>query len=795
MKLLALLSCLLITFFAHAQKTSADTLITQTFTYQTAKAGEMYLLWAVDNWKGPADKKYLPENTFIKKKMAWSKMTNDSNRFTLTLSLPKNTIVNYMFWVPIDKNKDSTDGWDTFGEIFYSSLFSENRNIHIDDHALYIPGEHISLHSLTIAKYILFFLVFFSIVLIIIFRKRLSFSTIGFFAGLVLGTAIVMILMRMYMNQLFGHPFRAFGAAFQDLVWLSLASFFFLFLLYITRKKSWLKNIVFTVFLVTTLLFTIFSIANVLIVKFLGRPLTYQWLYYSDFMKGSEAKNAVAQNLTPGLISDIISLLIPGLLIATGFAFMHARAMKKTNYVLLSALLIFLVVGFVQVKTIPYSYNKIRNPFMELISSAISAGQSPGVYTMKVSQASKLYMEQFHQTTFTRRPDSASVINNIILFVMESTPRDLVGIYDSSITVTPNLIKYKSISTAFYNMYAHIPSTPNSMLSMVNGIYPLITYKSFLNEYSYSNLPALPAALKDHGWQTSFFSSSDLAFSNMRSFAQNNGFHTVEDNRVINCSLKAFHTTNTVLDGLNDQCIVDRYFQWLDQNKIQKKYSMLWTNQTHYPYFFDADKEANYVNNKDLNHYLNALKSTDEAFGRLMKGLEDRGMLKNTMVIVVGDHGEAFGTHNQSTHASYIYEENVHIPCIIYNPVLCRGDTSNRIGELIDIVPTIAGIAGLPPAPEWQGKSLFSPSQHDRAFFITPYSDFLFGSRSGRWKYIYNVLNNKEELYDLVDDPKELKNVSSLHPDITKREHELIAAWVQYHKGKLRQWEKENRIR
>ena len=42
--------------------------------------------------------------------MAWSKMAKDSNRFTLTLSLPRNTKVNYMFWVPIDDNKVSTDG-------------------------------------------------------------------------------------------------------------------------------------------------------------------------------------------------------------------------------------------------------------------------------------------------------------------------------------------------------------------------------------------------------------------------------------------------------------------------------------------------------------------------------------------------------------------------------------------------------------------------------------------------------------------------------------------------------------
>ncbi|MEO7293392.1 MAG: sulfatase-like hydrolase/transferase, partial [Ginsengibacter sp.] len=463
-------------------------------------------------------------------------------------------------------------------------------------------------------------------------------------------------------------------------------------------------------------------------------------MYYSDLMKGAEAKNAVAHNLTSGLILNILLFLVPSLLIAVAFAFIPARKMRKINYGLLTALLIFLVTGFIQIKTIQYSYGKIRNPFMELISSAITAGQKPKLFSMKVSEASKIYIEQFHQPVFTARPDSASHINNIILFVMESTPRDMVGMYDSSIKVTPNLIKYKSIATVYYNMYAQIPSTPNSMLSLVDGIYPLITYKSFLKEYSYSNLPALPDELKKSGWQTSFFSSSDLAFSNMRSFAEKNGFQTVEDNREINCSLKAFHTTNSQLDGLNDQCIVNRYFQWVDQNKMHNKYSMMWTNQTHYPYFFDADKEINYVeNNRDLNHYLNALKSTDEAFGTLMKGLEERGMLKNTMVIVVGDHGEAFGTHNQSTHASYIYEENVNIPCIIYSPLLCKGDTSNRIGELIDIVPTISCIAGLPLTKEWQGKSLFSPLQHDRAFFICPYSYFLLGSRSAKWKYIYNA--------------------------------------------------------
>jgi arylsulfatase A-like enzyme len=337
-------------------------------------------------------------------------------------------------------------------------------------------------------------------------------------------------------------------------------------------------------------------------------------------------------------------------------------------------------------------------------------------------------------------------------------------------------------------MYAHLPATVYSMGSMVAGVYPLITYKALISEYPRNTIPSISSELRKEQWTSSLFFGADLAYSNIGAYATNQGFEVAEDNTTINCRFPKFGETNTFLDQLDDRCLTDAYFRWSDSLGNRKKFSMLWTIQTHYHYLF-RNKEIEYVkNNPDLNRYLNALKADDEAFGMLMEGLKRRKMLEKTLIILTADHGEAFGTHDQVIHASKIYEENVHVPFIMYNPVLFKGGVNDRVGGLIDIAPTISHLVGFKKPEEWQGKSVLSTTNkenNDRAFLICPFNDFLFATRSRNWKYIYNAATNKAELYDLKSDSKELKNVASLYPEIAKREFEMISGWVQYHNKKM----------
>lgn len=225
-----------------------------------------------------------------------------------------------------------------------------------------------------------------------------------------------------------------------------------------------------------------------------------------------------------------------------------------------------------------------------------------------------------------------------------------------------------------------------------------------------------------------------------------------------------------------------------DSTKLKKKFSMFWTNQTHYPYYTNTDTSYT-KENDNLNRYLNALHHTDKVFGELMTELKKRNELKSTLVIFVADHGEAFNTHYQTLHASRVYEENVHIPCILFNPVFYKGQYDNNIHGLIDIDVTIANLLGLQKPKEWQGKSLFDTTKDGRTFFISPYTDLILGTRNKNWKYIYDADTKENELYNLATDPKELFNVSDRYPEVVKKEHEILIAWVQYIHKKYAQWE------
>ncbi len=769
---------------------TSDTLITQKITYYTSHAGQMYMVWDINGWTLP-EKRFWNEKSFLKDGMVWSKMKGDKDSFVINITLPRNMQLDFMFWIPINPSGDSTNGWDTYGDQTYSSKFVEHKTMNMDDRALWMPSKkefNIFEHGW---RY--FFISFaVSTFLIVPFRKKLLFSSTSLIIGSLLASIVVVAMVRVQMNSRLGqNRGNIFGAMFPDLVWFFSIGIFFILVMFLLRKFQKIRTSI-AIFSVSIILLSVlFSLINIEIVKFLGRPVNYQWLYYSDFMAGSDAKSAVARGLTPTLITSL-SLFLGGILLfAFAFSMLPASFSKKINSGIGIFGLVVFSLGFYQNKNLKYKSGKIENPVWELVSSTITSEKSSKLFSMEVSDEVRTFIKDYHNQTTEGRYDTSGVIKNIILFVLESTPYDLVSVYDSAYNVTPNIKRWTNISTIYTNMYAHLPATVYSMGNMVAGVYPLIGHQSMVASYPANTVPSISSELKKQGWTSSLFFGADLAYSNMGLYARNQKFDVTDDNTTIECRFAKFGGTNSFLDQLDDRCLVERYFQWSDSVPNKKKLSMLWTTQTHHHYLF-KNKEVEYVKgNKDLNRYLNALRENDEAFGMLMDGLKQRDMLNNTLVILTADHGEAFGTHDQIIHATKIYEENIHVPFILYNPILFNGKINNRVAGLIDIPPTLSHLIGLKKPAEWQGKSLLTGgSDKDRTFFICPFNDFLFGTRTGKWKFIYNAAKNEGELYNLEADPKELNNVAAQFADIAKKEFEMIAGWVQYHNKKIYEYVK-----
>jgi arylsulfatase A-like enzyme len=196
--------------------------------------------------------------------------------------------------------------------------------------------------------------------------------------------------------------------------------------------------------------------------------------------------------------------------------------------------------------------------------------------------------------------------------------------------------------------------------------------------------------------------------------------------------------------------------------------------------FFGRQIPARHAN--DLGRYLNLLRQLDENLASLFRALRDRGLADDTLVVITGDHGEAFGDpHGQRGHGFTVHQEDVNVPLILWNPRLFPGGQRlETIGGHVDLSATVAEVMGIEPPGEWQGHSMFDPARPQRAYYLASIGEYLFGVREGKWKYTFEATSGREFLTNLAADPDELENVASSEPDLCRKLKHRVAAWVDY---------------
>jgi arylsulfatase A-like enzyme len=168
--------------------------------------------------------------------------------------------------------------------------------------------------------------------------------------------------------------------------------------------------------------------------------------------------------------------------------------------------------------------------------------------------------------------------------------------------------------------------------------------------------------------------------------------------------------------------------------------------------------------------------------GEFIRTFEEAGLGDDTIFLIFADHGEAFGQHRGNfNHPFFIYEENVHVPFLIYNRQLFAKRVDYRgISRHTDILPTVLDMVGLSEAgdPRHEGRSLLAGGPPQIATFYTSWRNRLAGLRDGRWKYIYNLQTGREELYDLQKDPGERLSVAN--PAVQERYRDYLFELTVY---------------
>lgn len=384
---------------------------------------------------------------------------------------------------------------------------------------------------------------------------------------------------------------------------------------------------------------------------------------------------------------------------------------------------------------------------------------------------------------------------NVIVIVLESVGTKYLSLYGSPLNVTPSLTAESRHALVFDNIYAHASFTYCSFRTLHFSVYPGLPWHYALLGDSDRPFPGtLASAMRARGTRTGYFNNGDLDWEDQRWLLErSNGFESMDDYSTLGCPpLSSW--------GTEDRCVFDRLIRWIDEKPGQPFFAFCWTDQTHDPYLlgpgvgpvdFFAGKPPG-IFAKDLSAYLNVVHETDRHLGEMFAALRGRGLADDTLVVVTGDHGEAFADpHRQRGHAWSVYEEEVHVPLMIWNPRLFpEGARSDAIGGHVDVNPTLADILELESDKEWQGRSLFDPARPNRAYFLAIAGGDVFGVREGEWKYIYDVTSGEESLFQLSRDPDEQQNVAANEPGRAKRLRQRLAAWVTFEEAFL--WGRKN---
>jgi len=194
----------------------------------------------------------------------------------------------------------------------------------------------------------------------------------------------------------------------------------------------------------------------------------------------------------------------------------------------------------------------------------------------------------------------------------------------------------------------------------------------------------------------------------------------------------------------------------------------------------------------------------DARIRTVLDALDDLDIASDTLVVFSSDHGEELYGHNfYFFHSLSIYESVLRVPLIFSLPGrLPRGKTVDAIVESIDLAPTMFELLGLPIPDDFEGTSLVPLISGDGNVSAHPdvaYSElgpYIQSIRTDRWHYIYNPRQlsspgsrgqdtgreglfsiEREELYDLRDDPEQKRNVVHDHPGVAAELRDRVLRW------------------
>jgi arylsulfatase A-like enzyme len=314
---------------------------------------------------------------------------------------------------------------------------------------------------------------------------------------------------------------------------------------------------------------------------------------------------------------------------------------------------------------------------------------------------------------------------NFVLLLVDTLRSDGVRPAGHETEIAPNFAALRAESTVFPNAYATspwtLPSTASLFLSQVPSQHGVTRWGSILGD----GHTTLVEVLRGAGYRAGGFSANHLVTAERGFFQGFNTFEFMAHPKWTPDTPK--HSQYAFAKGHH---LISKALAWLDAapRTAEKAPFFLYLHimEPHTPYLCPAAAGDDCrATAERLNHLLTLamwtfteseralirelydadVRRTDAALAGLYSGLDERGLLENTWLILTSDHGEMLGEHDLWMHGHALYEETLRVPLLIRSPS-GRGATANAPVSLVDIAPTVLDLAGIRASAQFKGRSL-----------------------------------------------------------------------------------------
>ena len=362
---------------------------------------------------------------------------------------------------------------------------------------------------------------------------------------------------------------------------------------------------------------------------------------------------------------------------------------------------------------------------------------------------------------------------NVLLISLDTTRADHLNCYGYAGTKTPTINSLARQGVLYSEAFTPVPTTLAAHSSLFTGLYPF--HHGVRDNHGFKlddKNDTLAEVLRQSGYRTGAVISAFVLDSQ---FGIDQGFDTYNDDLTIGVT----HSNLTPRERSAEQTNVPAV-EWLREHGKEKFFFWVHYYDPHDPYLPPEPYRSRYAKEP----YDGEIEYADEQIGKLLDVLDEIGVRKRTLVVFVSDHGEGLGQHGEVAHGLLVYDPTMHVPMIFSAPLpFPQGQVVHDQVCLVDVMPTILDLLGMPVHDDLDGISLIDKADDDRS---SVYIETIHPKIQHGWAPLIGlrrqdhklILAPESELYDLRRDPGEENNLHERQPKLAKELFEELVNLV-----------------